>query len=590
MSETPAGNVYEAVLQGLAKQAPAAGGSLPPPRASAAVVPWRRATEAGGGGIQVFWIKRSEALPFMGGWHAFPGGGLARTDAAVQVVPPAGAGDPAAPADPPPPNAAGAADGRQASADDAGDGQTPALAPGILACAIRELFEETGLLLARPAAATGAGAASGAGATDDAGGGAQSAGGGPAPEQLAAARQELLAGKPFAEILAGLGLEADASRLVYAGRWLTPPFAPLRFDNRFFLLEWPAGEAVQPQVLPGELESGEWIDPAAAWQTWHRGDTLAAPPILHLLQVLGEEGPAAGLPHLRDTRQARLGPLLRVELRPGVLMFPLATRTLPPAMTTNAYLLGFGEAVLVDPGAADPAEIERLLAALTAARERLGRRVTAIWLTHHHPDHVAGVPELRQRLGVPVLAHAATAERLAAHGTLDGELRDGERHTLRGAGPGSSSGGEDAPDMVVEVVHTPGHARGHLCFLEHGQRSLLAGDMVAGLGTIVVDPPEGDMDDYLGSLARMSALAPRTLFPGHGPAVKNAAAKLAEYTEHRLWREQRVLQAWSEGKHEPQEMLATVYDDVPAAAHPLAMRQILAHLTRLRRAGRLGAG
>src|ERR1700688_736607 len=279
---------------------------------------------------------------------------------------------------------------------------------------------------------------------------------------------------------------AAASRLCYAGRWLTPPFAPLRFDNRFFLLEWPAAEAVQPEVLPGELEAGAWVEPAAAWQSWHLGDVLAAPPILHFLQVLGEDGPDAGLPRLRRPVEADLGPVLRVELRPGVLMFPLATRTLPPALTTNAYLLGFGDAVLVDPGAGEPAEVERLAAALAAARERLGRRVTAIWLTHHHADHVAGVPALRQRLGVPVLAHPATAERLAAHGALggmDGTLADGQQVTLAGQGR------PEAPDLLVQIVHTPGHARGHLCFLELGQRSLLAGDMVAGLGSIVVDPP-----------------------------------------------------------------------------------------------------
>jgi ribonuclease/clavin/mitogillin len=300
--------------------------------------------------------------------------------------------------------------------------------------------------------------------------------------------------------------------------------------------------------------------------------------------VLAEEGAEAGLPRLRNPAEADLGPLRKVELRPGVLMFPVATRTLPPAPTTNAYLLGFGDAVLIDPGAADRGENERLLAALDAARERLGRRVTAIWLTHHHLDHVAGVPELRQRLGVPVLAHAATAERLAAHGSLDGELADGQQITLAGLGR------PDAPDLTVQVVHTPGHARGHLCFLELGQRSLLAGDMVAGLGTIVIDPPEGDMDDYLTSLARLIAFAPRTLFPGHGPAVKDAVPKLREYIEHRLWREQRVLAAWRAGRRDPQAMLPTVYDDVPREAHPLAARQILAHLTRLRRAGQLDAG
>jgi glyoxylase-like metal-dependent hydrolase (beta-lactamase superfamily II) len=560
MSEAASGNLYEAVLAGLAGAAGAAEPRLPPARLSAAVVPWRRwrsgagrgeresadgrlqdGGAGGASGIEVFWVKRAEALAFMGGWHAFPGGGLSRSDAEITVIPPAA---PAAPAGPQPPAA--------------GD-----LPPGILACAIRELFEETGILLARPAAGTAAA---------------------PDPAQVAEARRALLGGGSFAAALHDLGCVADASRLVDAGRWLTPPFAPLRFDNRFFLLEWPAAETMQPEVLPGELEAGAWVEPAAAWQSWHLGDVLAAPPILHLLQVLAEDGPDAGLPRLRDPAEADLGPVRRVELRPGVLMFPLATRTLPPALTTNAYLLGFGEAVLVDPGAADPAEIERLVAALAAARERLGRRVTAIWLTHHHPDHVAGVPALRQRLGVPVLAHPATAERLAAHGALggiDGTLGDGQQVTLAGQGR------PEAPDLLVQIVHTPGHARGHLCFLELGQRSLLAGDMVAGLGTIVVDPPEGDMDDYLASLAKLVALAPRTLFPGHGPAVKNAVPKLREYIDHRLWREARVLAAWREGRRDPEAMLSTVYDDVPREAWPLAARQVLAHLARLRRAGQL---
>jgi ribonuclease/clavin/mitogillin len=550
------GNLYEALLAGLAASpAGGGGGGLPPVRPSASVVPWRHTAA---GGLEVYWVKRGEALPFMGGWHAFPGGGLARTDAELPVIPPA------APVHAAPAAAHAPAAVAPVAASPAAPAATPNLAPGILACAIRELFEEAGILLASPAAA----------AIE------------PAPPlpaaALAAARRELLGGRPFAAVLQELGRVADASRLVYAGRWLTPPFAPLRFDNRFFLLEWPPTEAVQPEVLPGELESGEWIEPAAAWESWHRGDVLVAPPILHLLQVLAEDGPAAGLPRLLDPSEADLGPVRRIELRPGVLLFPVATRTLPPAATTNAYLLGFGETVLVDPGAAEPTEIDRLEAALAAARERLGRRVTAIWLTHHHPDHVGGVPALRQRLGVPVLAHPATAERLAAFGiAVDGTLDDGRQITLAGlARP-------DAPDMVVEVVHTPGHARGHLCFLEHGQRSLLAGDMVAGLGTIVVDPPEGDMDDYLASLAKLVALAPRTLFPGHGPAVKDAVPKLREYVEHRLWREQRVLAAWREGRRDPESMLPVVYDDVPREAHPLAARQILAHLARLRRAGRL---
>ena len=528
---TPREGLYERVLA-------AGGGALPAPRparASAAVALWRRRA----GELEVFWLRRGRTLPFMGGWHAFPGGAIDRGDALLPAL-----GGPAHP-DP---------EARTPASPDPGAPLADAdLAPGIAAGALRELFEETGLLIARGASALADG------------------------RWRSRWRERLRAGGGGLDAgLAEAGAALDTGRLVFAGRWLTPPFTPLRFDNRFFLLAW-RPEDGEPSVAPPESEEGEWLAPERALARIGEGTAMAAPPIVHLLRVLAEAGPEAGLGRLLDTREANLGPLRRIELRPAILVFPLAAATLPPASHTNAFLVGGGEALLIDPGSPFAAENDKLLAALDAARATLGRRPIAILLSHHHPDHVAGAAYVAARTDLPIWAHAATAERVAALGlAVARRLEGGE--TIRLAGE---------PATTLLVHHTPGHARGHLALEVVERGDLLSGDLVAGVGTIVIDPPEGDMDDYLDSLERMRARRPRTLFPSHGAAILDADAKLVEYLRHRLAREEQVLASWRAGARAPAAMVAEVYPDLAPAARPLAERQIVAHLERLARRGRL---
>jgi glyoxylase-like metal-dependent hydrolase (beta-lactamase superfamily II)/8-oxo-dGTP pyrophosphatase MutT (NUDIX family) len=531
-------SLYDQVLESLA------GSPLPapaPPRASASVVLWR----GNGDELEVFWVQRAFGMAFMGGWHAFPGGGVSSRDRGARLRDEPVIGDEI-------PAGAALPEAVTADVDDLG----PILAPGVVAAAVRELFEETGVL-------PGLGAV-----------------GIPADRllrlRLALASKELSLNEAFGE----LGFEPDPTRLEYAGRWLTPPLGPIRFDNRFFLLEWQAEEELQPIADSRESAGGEWIRPREALARWNRGEVLAAPPIVHLLRVLDEDGPRVGMSRLHCPEEANLGPYRNIEFRPGVILLPVRTPTLPPASFTNCYLLGTDSCVVVDPGAADELQVGWLAAAVQGARDKLGRQVREIWLTHHHPDHVGGASALRERLGVPVAAHSETAARLAGRLTVDRRIADGEVTQL----------GTASREFTVRALHTPGHARGHLSFLHEELGSLLVGDVVAGFGTIVIDPPEGDMQQYLETLETLRDLAPRTLFPGHGPTILDAVGKLTGYREHRLWREERILNAWREGDHEPAAMLERVYDDVPRQAYPLAERQIVAHLERLETLGRLDGG
>ncbi len=272
--------------------------------------------------------------------------------------------------------------------------------------------------------------------------------------------------------------------------------------------------------------------------------------------------------------QARREQVRRIEFLPGFVCVPLRTPTKPPATTTNCYVVGARDFVVFDPGS--PYEDEQGTLS-EFVRELLdgGRRFREIVLTHHHPDHVGGVEVLREQFGVAVAAHRLTAEELGGRVRVDRFIEEGETIGLEGD-----------PPISLRAMHTPGHTRGHLSFYDERAGALLTGDNIVGVGSVLIDPEEGSVRDYLASLERYRAL-PRlvALFGGHGPAVGSPRAKIEEYVGHRLKREREILAAVREGAATPEEVVARAYTDVHPKMHQMAARAVVAHLLKLEEDG-----
>ncbi|MCB2087391.1 MAG: MBL fold metallo-hydrolase [Sphingomonadaceae bacterium] len=260
---------------------------------------------------------------------------------------------------------------------------------------------------------------------------------------------------------------------------------------------------------------------------------------------------------------------------------PLVRRVLAPNPSpytytgTQTYLVGnAGDVAVIDPGPAEPDHLAALERAIGDAR------VVAIMCTHTHRDHSPAATPLAERTGAPIVGCAPLVlesdepradESFDKAYAPDRVLADGEAMTGTG--------------WTLRAVHTPGHTSNHLCFALEESGALFTGDHVMGWSTSVVIPPDGDMGEYMASLARLHEREDRIYYPAHGPAVDKPRQLVRGMIGHRRQRENQILRLLSETGHAIADMIPKMYKGLDQRLHGAAGMSIKAHLLDLERRG-----
>ncbi len=454
--------------------------------------------------------------------------------------------------------------------------------------AIRESFEELGVLLARHADGRWAGEA-----------------------DLAALDRQA----PFAAQCQARGLQLAADQVYVLAHWITDRDLPRRFNVPFLVARMPEGQT--PVADEAEQFEPVWVRPADALARHEAGQFLIIFPTIRTLERLktwdtvdevlaacaateeplwtscpragwlaGQEArymeheppfgelalvcPDGQMTHHLDWQSEHAVSLLRNVQRltapnPGVMTGP----------GTNSYLVGDAHSgfIVIDPGPADPEHLERLWRAA-------GGHIHAIVCTHSHPDHSPGATPLQALCASkPPILGLASRRTARAHSLFkpDRELHDSQCLTLQGA------------DIThtLRAIHTPGHAANHVCLVLEEDGLLFSGDHILNGSTTVIDPPDGHMGDYLNSLDVLDAACAQFdvefILPAHGHVLGFARQAIAQLKTHRLKREAKIAAAMQALPHGTlQQWVEHAYADVPPRLWPVAARSLQAHVDHIR--------
>ena len=349
---------------------------------------------------------------------------------------------------------------------------------------------------------------------------------------------------------------------------LAPPFAPIRFRTWFYRVD--LRNRINFKVDSGEFADSFWKTSEELLETFQSGKSLMVPPTRWVLEGLQRNPHANEFGDLSESF-AEDDRVTCLEMLKGVPLLAVRSATLPPATRTNAFMLGDSDApkLLVDPSPNSPEEYQRLLNTVE------DKKLDAIFLTHHHPDHHQFSNQLARQLKLPIILSQDTQQRLTKKNGADYfeqvELRNvtENEEVTRWRG------------FAVRVYEIPGHDAGHLGLAPDSLAWFIVGDLIQGIGTVVIPSPEGDMATYFSTLEKVIALNPEVIIPSHGIPMRSTH-RLIETLKHRRERESQILKLSKSGNSK-QEILEQLYEGIDPRLHPLALQNIESHLVKLRK-------
>lgn len=257
---------------------------------------------------------------------------------------------------------------------------------------------------------------------------------------------------------------------------------------------------------------------------------------------------------------ARISPLVRriTASNSGVMTGP----------GTNTYIVGHEQLAVIDPGPADAAHIDAIMQAC-------GTHLRWILTTHTHPDHSPAAARLAELTGAEVLGN-----RIADDGKQDltfAPAREFAHDELFATA-----------EFRLRAIATPGHVGNHVCFLLEDEGLLFTGDHIMQGSTVVIVPPNGDMQDYLDSLALLLDYPIAALAPAHGQLILKPQDEIRMLIKHRLLREARAIGALRQLQHGSlDDITPLAYSDVNPELHRIARYSLWAHLLKLQKEGRV---